>query len=127
LAVVVLAVRELADHLLVVQIMEQMEVIHLLHQALELRKPLQVAVVVVLAMVRMDLLVALQAGVQVDLQLQAVLLPHQDKETMVEAVQVLLFHQEAIVLEVQAEAEQVQQAATLQPQIIPQMEQVAQV
>jgi hypothetical protein len=84
-----------------------------------------VAVVGVLAMVRMDLLVDQAEVVQVDLQLQAEQPPHQDKVTQVAEVLVLLFYQGEIHLEEQVAAEQEQQVATLQTQIIPQMEQVA--
>jgi uncharacterized membrane protein YcjF (UPF0283 family) len=112
---------------LVVQVQEeqqqvQMEVIQPLHQALELRFPLQAVVVVEQVMLLMVLMEALVVGVQVDLQQQAVLLPHQGKVTQVEQVVALLLVQ--IILEELVAVVQVQQVVPLQQQTIQPMEQV---
>ena len=119
------AVLLVAVVLLAEQVMEQTEVTHLLHQGLELRLPLQEAVAVEQAMMRMELLEDQAAGVQVDFQVQAEQPLHQDKETVVEMLVAVLFLQEEINLEAREEAEQEQQEVLLQAQIIPQMEQGA--
>ena len=115
--------RQLVDPAQVVQQQVQMEVIHLLHPVLEFKKPLQVAEAVAQVMLLMALLVVQVEEELVDLQQQAVLLPHQGKVTQVVMVVVHLLAQ--IILEVLEAVGLEQQEVPQQQQTIQPMEQVA--